>query len=80
MDANASSNAYADPRAAPGVPRRGKVRCACRYCGAHVMAQAGFQVIGQCTNCGSFDVALVDGGLTAPRRSRPTAAARRRPG
>ena len=53
-----------------GEPPRGKVRCSCGYCGAHVIAQGGYRIGGQCMNCGSFDLAL----LTERERSNPPSA------
>ncbi len=60
MDPLTSSSSNAEPWfAGAGEPPRGKVRCSCRYCGAHVVAQAGYRIGGQCMNCGSFDLAVL---------------------
>lgn len=40
-------------RRPPGME---SVRCACRRCGAHVIATRGFVLAGNCDNCGSYDL------------------------
>jgi hypothetical protein len=37
------------------------VRCACAVCGTHTNAVKTFRITGSCPNCGSFDLAQVDG-------------------
>lgn len=42
-----------------GSPR--VVRCVCAVCGAHTNALKTFRVSGSCPNCGSFDLAAIEG-------------------
>ena len=55
-----------EPPAAPApaplpanVRRLRPVRCECRVCGAHTIVDMCFSVVGNCQNCGSYDLAPV---------------------
>jgi uncharacterized protein (DUF983 family) len=55
--APASHAEAADPRERP---RLRTVRCACRRCGAHVMARGLHVLSGECGNCHGLDLIPLD--------------------
>ena len=44
----------------------GQVRCECVGCGAHIVAQTGYRLAGQCGNCGSYELRTLDAAATRP--------------
>ena len=51
------------------IPAAGTLRCRCASCGAHVTAQSGYRIAGQCQNCGSYELMPLD--ALAPVGTRP---------
>lgn len=42
------------------------LRMACARCGSHVFVQAALRPAGQCRNCGSYELAPLDGASDTP--------------